>query len=131
METTPPTPIEMLMFEVAENLEALVARELANIAQPPRGSIKDTGHYRLLQDAKLNRKQSEALNRVLETLAYNVASTIFATLDGDVKTDFENFPRLALVEQGSTAPISESLRMAFTSRWDEEGDSELSHPHPD
>jgi hypothetical protein len=124
-----PTPVEMLMAEISANIEALITYELENISKPPRGSISETGHYRALNEAKLKRKEWEALHHILENLAHNVASTIFATLDGEVESDFENFPKLALVERGGSTPISESLRAAFAEMWEEE--IEQSHPHPD
>lgn len=123
-----PTAAEMLMAEMAATLAALVEYEMEKLAQPPRGTIEETGHYRTLNGAKLKRKEWEALQQLLETLAYNVASSFFATLDGSVESHFEGFPALAVVERGQSEPIAPSLQELFSAMWEEEDEA---HPHPD
>jgi hypothetical protein len=129
MDTSNPNTIQMLMAEVAANVEAIVEHALQNVAQPPRGSIKEIGHYKALNE-RFKRKEYEALEQLLEEVAYNVASTIFATIDGSVESDFEDFPDLAVTIKGSSLPITDSLYEAFTAMWEEEGDEEP-YPHPD
>ena len=115
MENT--TPAEKVMAEVAFNLQALVQHTLQNVSKPPRGTIKEVGHYRVL-NKKLKSKEFDALAQVLDELAYNVAATLFATLDGTIKSEIPDFPKMALVEQGSNTPISENLHQAFTEVWE-------------
>jgi hypothetical protein len=126
------SPAELLMMEVADNLATLTEHEMENIAKPPRGAAREVGHYRTLNSA-LKRKELDALQQVLDALAYNVAATIFATLDGDIESDLPGFPQLALVEKESGTPVAESLHCAFEQIWaDEEDDQERSSdvPHP-
>ena len=111
------TPAEKLMAEVAFNLQALVQHTLQNVAQPPRGSIKEVGHYRVLKK-KLKSKEFDALGQLLDELAYNVTATLFATLDGTIESDIPDFPKVALIEQASQKPIAESLHQAFTEVWE-------------
>jgi hypothetical protein len=126
------TPAEMLMMEVADNLATLTEHAMESIAKPPRGSASEVGHYRVL-NSSLKRKELDALQQVLDELAYNVAATIFATLDGAIESELPDFPSLALVERESGAPIAESLHRAFAQIWedeenDQDHDTEVPHP---
>lgn len=125
-----PTTVEMLMAEVAANVEALVEHAMENVAQPPRGAIAEVGHYKALHD-RFKRKEYEALQRLLEDFAYNVAATLFATLDGAIESDFDHFPRLAVVELGNSTPIADALLPAFQAAWAEDEEADEEHPHPD
>ena len=113
-----PTPVEKVMAEVAFNLQALVQHTLENVAKPPRGSIKEVGHYRVLKK-KLGSKELDALGQVLDELAYNVASTLFATLDGTIESEIPDFPKVSVVEEGTQTPLAESLQQAFADVWEE------------
>lgn len=114
------TPAEMLMGEVALNLEALTEDAMQRVAQPPRGSIQEVGHYRALADANLKRKQLDALQILLDELAYNVAAMVFATLDGSIESDLPNFPKLTVIHRDTGQPITDNLHAAFTQVWDED-----------
>jgi hypothetical protein len=114
------TPAEMLMGEVALNLEALTEDAMQKVAQPPRGSIQEVGHFRALADAGLKRKQLDALQTLLDELAYNVAAAIFATLDGSIQSDLPAFPKLTLINRDTGEPIATSLHAAFAQVWEED-----------
>ena len=116
MENT--TPTEKFMAEVAFNLQALVQHTLDNVVKPPRGNIKEVGHYRVLSK-KLSSKELNALGQVLDELAYNVTSTLFATLDGTVESEIPDFPKVSLIEEGSQARLTENLQKAFVDVWEE------------
>ena len=93
-------------------------RNLKFIKISPRGRLREVGHYRALKK-KLSSKEFDALGRVLDELAYNVASTLFATLDGTIKSEIPDFPKVSLVEQGTQTPLAESLQQAFVDVWEE------------
>lgn len=116
MENT--TQTEKFMAEVAFNLQALVQHTLDNVVKPPRGHIKEVGHYRVL-NKKLSSKEFDALGQLLDELAYNVTSTLFATLDGTIESEIPDFPKVSLVEEGTQAPLAESLQQAFVDVWEE------------
>ena len=118
--TSSPTA-ERLMAEIAANLEALVEHTMERVAQPPRGTIAEIGHFRALNE-RLKRKELDALRRLLDDFGYNVLATLFATLDGAVAAEEgdEPLPRLALVEAGGATPIAESLLDAFRAEWEDE-----------
>lgn len=109
------------MAEVAANLAALTEHALQNVAQPPRGSIKEVGHYRVLNE-RLKRKDLEALQSLLDEVAYNVAATLFATLDGAIESDLPTFPKLLVVDAGTQQPIAPSLHQAFEATWEAESE---------
>lgn len=119
-----PTTADLLMDELAATLEALVEHTMERVAQPPRGTIAETGHFRAL-NAAFKRKEYDALRRLLDDFGYNVMAALFATLDGIVEGDDEEadappaLPRLVLVEADSRDPISDSLLTAFQAAWDE------------
>ncbi len=116
MENT--TPSEKFMAEVAFNLQTLVQHTLDNVVKPPRGNIKEVGHYRVL-NKKLSSKEFDALGQVLDELAYNVTSTLLATLDGTIESEIPDFPKVSLIEEHSQARLAESLQQAFVDVWEE------------
>lgn len=113
------TASEKVMLEVVGNVEALVDYALERVGQPPRGSTEEVGHYRALNQAKLNGKQREALRVLLEETAFNVAVSIFALLDNALEPEVEDFPRIAVVAQGSGQPLAASLAEEFERLWNE------------
>lgn len=104
---------EKLMAEVSFNIEALVQYALQNVVQPPRGTIKEVGHYFTLNKKLRRDKELEALQQLLDELAYNVTATLFATLDGDIQSDIPDFPVLVLLDKNTDQPIAEGLHQAF------------------
>lgn len=104
---------EKLMAEVSFNIDALVQYGLQNVLQPPRGTIKEVGHYYTLNKKLRRDKELQALQQLLDELAYNVTATLFATLDGDIQSDIPDFPALVVLDKKTDEPIAESLHQAF------------------
>jgi hypothetical protein len=114
---------EKLLLEVIANTEELVNYEMEQVDQPPRGTVDEVGHYRVLNGMKFNAKQRDALRRLMEELAFNVATTIFAVLDNSVETEIEDFPKLAVIDQASKQPINTvPLHEEFERLWNEGAD---------
>lgn len=104
---------EKLMAEVSFNIDVLVKYALQNVLQPPRGTIKEVGHYYTLNKKLRGNKEQQALQQLLDEVGYNVIATLFATLDGDIQSDIPDFPTLVLLDKNSAEPIAESLHQAF------------------
>ena len=121
---TSPTAAEQVMLEVIANVEALVEYAMERVGQPPPGSMAEVGHYRTLNQARLNGKQREALQVLLEETAFNVAVSIFALLDNALEPEDEDFPKLNVVDAGSGEQISESLAGDFERLWNVGTDAE-------
>ncbi|MGH2542796.1 MAG: hypothetical protein ACRDIB_08365 [Ardenticatenaceae bacterium] len=112
------TPIERLMAEVAANMIAITEEETAKIVQPPSGPMRRVGHYHALNKRNFRSKELDAIQRVLDEVAFNVAAMIFATLDGKIETE-EELPALKVVISASGEPLVPSLHEAFFSIWEE------------
>ncbi|MDQ4076821.1 MAG: hypothetical protein M3220_11330 [Chloroflexota bacterium] len=117
------TPVEKLMAEVAANMIAITEEETWKIVQPPSGPMSEVGHYHTLNKRNLRRKELDAIQRVLDDVAYNTAAMVFALLDGRLDTE-EEVPQLKVVEETSGEPIADSMHGAFLSIWEDEEEDE-------
>lgn len=110
------TPTTRFVQELAANVDALLEHTLEQIQKPPAGSIAEVGHFRLLN--ALKKKESEALEQLLEDFAYNITATLLAMLDGAVDGEGVPLPKIGVTLDGA-AP-ERPLHEQFAESWENE-----------